>query len=278
MTPSPGPLQRRERRAIATVFAWSLAVLALLYLLLAYVQRREARLERSIARHVDRLRAYERPVEGKSLAERMVAERQKRRYLLGEWKRYSNLLDTWQTRQEPADGEPGEAARIDFKVALFNARERLARRAAEADATLPAGIGISESIEADEDASLRLLQLAAVEKLVGFALEQKLPEILEIEALPPDPIPAADGGDEYLDRYPIRLRLRCSLNGFVRFLAQIMRARHFFTVANVYAVKATATHSDLLDVTVVFNALVMKEEREAEPVRRRPHRRRRTSS
>lgn len=260
MMGSTGRIGSRERREIAAVFFWSLLSLVALCMLFMRLVRRERRVAGEVQQAEQLLASYERKVDGMSIAERILAERNKKQYLLDEWKRYSNLLETWKTNETAGNGDAVEAARIDFKVALFNAREDLIRRAEQSGTILPVDIGISESIGVDEDTSVRLLQLAAVHKLVGFGIDLEIPRILEIEALQPEPVPAADGGKEYLDQYPVRLRIRCSLNTFVRFLAQVMKARHFFTIANVFAEKTSRQDPDLLDVAVVFNALVLKEE------------------
>jgi hypothetical protein len=261
MTTAGNRIGERERREITAILVWSAVALFLLYIAFAQILRKERRLNAEVQTAEQLLATYETRVEGKTLSERILSERQKKQYLLNEWKRYSNLLETWKTRNaDEPPGDPAEAARIDFKVAFFNARERLNQKAQEAGTILPVDLGISESIGTDENTAVRFLQLAAVQRLVGFALDLKLPEILEIRAMQPEPTPAADGGPEYLDQYPVRLRLRCSLNSFAQFLAQVMRAQHFFTTANVFAEKTARKDPDLVDVTVMFNALVLKEE------------------
>jgi len=269
MMASTGRIGSTERRELTAVFFWSLASLVALYLVFAHLLRREHRRAEEMQASKQLLATYEQKVEGKSIAERILAERKKKQYLLDEWKRYSNLLEIGKTGPANEKGDPEEAARIDFKVALFNAREKLVQRAKETgtklptakedDTSSPSAIGISESIGTDEDTTVRLLQLAAVQKLVGFALDLKVQEITEIEAMKPEPVPVTEMGEKYLDQYPVRLKMRCSLTAFVQFLAQVIQAQHFFTIANVFAEKTSKEDPDLLDVTVVLNALILKE-------------------
>ena len=249
----------RERRKIVAVFLWSLICIAILVTIFVQLVHTEYRLENDIRLMETELRNSRARVNGKSLAERLNAEREKETYLLGEWKRYSNLLETWKAKGTADEGDAGEAARIDFKVALFNARERLTNRAEKAGTTLPTDIGISENIETDENTAVRFLQLAAVQKLVGFALDIGIPEIFEIAALLPEPVPAADGEEEYIEQYPVRLGMRCSLNTFIQFLGQVMHAKHYFTVAHIHAEMSSKTNPHLLDITVVLNPLILRE-------------------
>ncbi len=248
-----------ERRKIVAVFLWSLLCIAVLLVIFMQLVHMERRLENDIRLKEAELRSNRARVNGESLVERLNAEREKETYLLGEWKRYSNLLETWQAKEVSDEGDAGEAARIDFKVALFNARERLTNRAEEAGTTLPTDIGISENIETDENTAVRFLQLAAVQKLVGFALDIGIPEIFEIAALLPKPVPAADGEEEYIEQYPVRLGMRCSLNAFIQFLGQVMHAKHFFTVAHIHAEMSSKSNPHLLEITVILNPLVLRE-------------------
>jgi hypothetical protein len=259
MTTAERNVNEQSRRVVGAILT---ATIAALVVLAAWnVSVLEARRELSVETEVLALTAaqYEPDAGQPTLSERIVEETLKQRSLLREWARYSNLLGTWQQSDRVSEAEGGDAARIDYKVELYNARRRLAEKAQYTGAQLPVDLGIRETIGAEEDASVRLLQLATVEKLVGLTLDTMIPRIDVIDVLPPRDVPAADGGEIYLSEYPVRMQMQCSHAQFVRLLGRVAHARHFFTVSHVMAEKASFREPDLLNVTVVFHALVLKE-------------------
>lgn len=151
-------------------------------------------------------------------------------------------LATWRSRLDPMQNDPAlvgrkdEEARIDFKVALFETRERLVKRADDLGLWIPEDLGLSETIDGDEDTETRLWQLVTVAHLIEGALNQNLPSIDYLKPLPPPP--DTEGNVWVYREYPVEISLLCTYSEWLaaleRFAKQhpYLALRHFRAEVN----------------------------------------------
>ena len=204
------PLPASPIRTVPWILGATLALLvAGLLLGLRPLKQEAARLEASLEAAGQRVAAHQgrgRP----SLVTRLQAEQAAHRQLQAEWERQQERIRAF--RQPPVPTEPASLSaegRIDFKVALFEARQRLGRLAEERDVTLPPDLGIPDTIGADEDTETRLGQLAATVRLLETCIAHGVPVIERVRALPPETIRLTESGGQALQFYPVEMQVRC---------------------------------------------------------------------
>lgn len=103
-----------------------------------------------------------------------------------------------------------EEGRIDFKVALYNARTGLVARAGAAGVAIPEDLGLDENISADTRVETALGQLSATVMLVERVLASGIPAITALQPLPPEMTRIQYPDRPRLREYPIAISLTCS--------------------------------------------------------------------
>lgn len=152
----------------------------------------------------------------------------------------------------------GEAALIDFRVALVETRRKLAAEAEQRKATLPAELGLSEAAGADADVKVLFYQLATTRILAEIALEQGVSAIESFEPLPAVE-PAPGGMTNRWVEYPVRMVSRGPYAAYEGLIKQAGTPRHFLAVKTIRLERLNIEDPDSVRATVEAAALVFQE-------------------
>lgn len=159
------------------------------------------------------------PDDAEPLAQRLGREVRVHQRLTVEWEQL-------QSRIHPMRAGPGFnellttsiEGRIDFKVALFEARQRLGRKAMTHQVALPPDLGIPDTIGADEDTELRLGHLAATVLLLERCIEHGIDRIETVAQRPPRMLALEEDVERHLVFYPVIIRLSAPYDHVVALL------------------------------------------------------------
>ena len=198
------------------------------------------------------------------------AELAHNRKVHAEWDELSARMAAFANQKRLVPDAPG---RIDFKVALFDVRQRLLAKSRALRVTLPEAIGMNEEVNSDEDARVLMLQLRTVEKLVDLMLDLKIGALRNIERMPPALHRVGPKDPPFLEEYPVRLDFHASIDNILDLFHQVMQPQHVFVIKNL-RVEAVNPHEDLFSVTAVMSALLfLKDPDEIVPAPTRKDRR-----
>jgi len=183
------------------------------------------RLERQLAE------ALAEPDAGPSLQQRLVVEQAEHAALQAEWERLKSIVQTFGEAAQPTDFlATARESRIDFKIELFNARQRLAAEARRLGVEIPQDLGLTETISAIEDAETRFWQLMATDKLVATLLQSGIAQVLEIRPLPARTHDLSSPDDARLREYPVSVTITCSYSSLLQLLDRIGTRGSFFAL------------------------------------------------
>jgi len=207
----------------------------------------------------EELTAFQVRMEDGGLSERMTEATARNRRLVAEWEYLRARVHTFQGHNALRETLPAyDDGRIDFKVALFDAREELLERSAEANVVLPEDLGISETIGSEERAELRLWHLAATVRLLQLAIDARLPAIMRIESGAPMALALDDDATQMAMEFPTRLVVRCSFKHLVRFLDRLASEGDFYAVRKLH-VERMGTHGPrMLEAEIVAGAILFQ--------------------
>ena len=152
-----------------------------------------------------------------------------------------------------ADIDQQSGGRIDFKVALLEARDHLQARANE-DRTFPEQLGMADTIATDEKAESRLRQLAAIVKLVEQIQHLGVSHIDYIQPLVPLSYHQRPDDKSITREFPVQIRFVCAYGEMIQFLDSLQRPDRFFTLRRLQCEKLQGDGSDRIRVTAVCGA------------------------
>ncbi len=132
-----------------------------------------------------------------------------------------------------------EEGRIDFKVALFNARTNLMALAESRNARIPHALGIHETLSTDTRVETALGQLSATVRLVERVIEAGIQDIDRIQPLTPRLRTLEDGSFGRLREYPITLDVRASFEQCLRLLTLLADPGNGFALERLSLEKIT---------------------------------------
>ena len=199
----------QARRRIAGVFTATFIGVVALLLFGAYpLQRRRSDLRERINQMDSRIESYI-DLSGEQPLARQVAEAQRRNgALANEWQRLKSRVRTFDKDARLADIlASSEEGRIDYKVALYDARQRVSKRAGLENVAVPPSLGMKETIDTDEVMESKLWQLASNVKLVEQIIDSR-PDVVEsIDVLNPIVFSLTPIKDSYMLLYPLKMRI-----------------------------------------------------------------------
>ncbi|MBT3296429.1 MAG: hypothetical protein HN919_20635 [Verrucomicrobia bacterium] len=249
---------RMLRTQVLLILAGCVVAIGLLWALVLQPMRDEERACRHEVQDLEReLGVFQVRMEDGDLAGRLSSAASRNRQLVAEWARLRETVDTFRDRDAIREALPTyEDGRIDFKVALFDAREQLVERAAKAGVSLPEDLGIPETIGTEERAELRLWQLAATVRLVQLAIDARLPAISVIESETPVAFSLDDDAAQMAMEFPTRMVLRCSFRHLVRFLDNLSREGSFYALRRLRVERLGEPGAEMLEADIVAGAFL----------------------
>jgi hypothetical protein len=248
-------LDLTERQQVgAIIVAAGLAIFGLWFFLLMPQNRRCRGLERKIRTMSNELAQKNYLLGEKPLRNKRVREERRHADYVSQLKQSLSNLSMLPDKEEVTNA----SGRIDYKVALFDVRRRLRRKAQELGIPLPSHLGIEDSVDSNEDARKLMLQLRAAEETVDLALDLKIRNIQNVEPMPPVRHTVGPSKVEFLEEYPVRMDFYASTTNLYDLLQAVMDTNHVFAVKNLRMERASPRQGDLL-VKAVLSALVFQD-------------------
>jgi Tfp pilus assembly protein PilO len=190
----------------------------------------------------------EMPLENRKLA--VVSEG---RRLADEWRESAKLLSTFE-RQGILGTQ--DVSKIDFKVALFEVRESLSKKASERGIKPNFDLAIDELVLSNEDARKRMLQLRAVEKLMDAAIELKVGRVETVEPLEPIAHKDEQTGELFLEEYPVRIQYVGTIENIYGFIHKVFQPGSVFAYRRMKIEKESLQNPDRVRADATLSALV----------------------
>ena len=246
-------MMNRERKVVIALFGGTLFLLVLLWGFLVHPALRK---RESLRTELTALDAAVQAFRERDGASAYAAVRGENLRLRREWRRMRDRTMTFRDGSPLGEELPStEQGRINFKVALIDAREQLVARAREAGTRLPERLGIEETIGEEEDPETRLWQLASMVQLVDNCMHVGVPEITSVSTMPPLTVHDGDAGHAALYEYPTQARMNGTFETAVRFLESLRRHGRFFALRGFqFEIPQRAAESSL-QILAVCSAL-----------------------
>lgn len=249
---------RLLRTQVIMIFAFGVGAIVAILLFVVLPLREEVRASRNEILNVEEeLAAFHVRTEGRGMAEQLAEATARNRRLAAEYDDLRKRVNGFRVHNAIRQSLPTyEDGRIDFKLALFQAREQLLEKAAEAKVALPEDLGVSETIGTQERAEIRLWHLVATVRLVQLAIDARISAIGSIESGEPTALAADDDPAHAAMEFPTRMVVRCAFGPLVRFLDTISREGSFYAIRKL-RVERMGTHGTrMLEAELVAGALL----------------------
>lgn len=242
-----------ERQQVVAIIAATVVALAALWYLVMLPQNVIRRnLERMIAEKRDELQRKNLLFGEEILREMQAAEFEAGRRMEEEWTAISRRLAAVDAVREDSGLRVGH---IDLKVALFEARFRMNRKARMLGIALPRDLGMEETVPSGEDARKRLHQLRVLERLTDVALDLQVGRIHGLEVLPPLRHAGPDGV-VFLEEYPVRIVFEADIGRIYEWFRATLAENRTFAVRHFRVDGTPRGAPETLTVTAVMSALV----------------------
>jgi hypothetical protein len=172
--------------------------------------------------------------------------------LSNEWGKICERLETFPS-QISAPGVSMD--RIDYKVQLYEIRQRLQAKSGELKIQLmPTELGLDENVASGEEIRVRMLQLKAVEKLADLTLDRQIQRLVEIYPLPPV-VHTDKKGKKTFEEYPVRIECDVDFEHLYTFFQSVFEENQVFTFRNL-RIESGPTFDAKLRVKAVLSALL----------------------
>jgi hypothetical protein len=150
-----------------------------------------------------------------------------------------------------------EVNRIDYKVQLYEIRQRLQVKSDELKIQLmPTELGLDESLTSGDAIRVRMLQLKAVEKLADITLDRQIQRLVEIYPLPP--VEHKDKkGRRVFEEYPVRIECDVDFEHLYTFFQSLFEENQVFTFRNL-RIESGPTFDSKLRVKAILSALLFE--------------------
>jgi Tfp pilus assembly protein PilO len=262
------PVPWNERQQL-TALAVGLVLLigAAYYFVMLPVIRNRRVLESEIARMRQTMAAggallEELPLESRRNALRQAAVRRREC-----WEKAARELSTFEKQEILRTTEVGK---IDFKVALFEVRERLRRKADEYGIRPTFELAIDEKVLSNEDARKRMLQLRAAERIMDTTLGLKVHRIESVEPLEPVAHQDPETGEVFLEEYPVRIQFVGNIENVYAFFQELFQTNRVFAVRRMRLEKESLNNPDQIRAEATVSALVFLRQIEEVQMPKRP--------
>lgn len=250
----------QEKKRIVAIILVSCAIsVSLLFFTLEPLRNRRNDLHKQVSRMENRLSDYENTFGGPDVSRWLETEQARNTNLMQRWEELKRTVQTFDDNARPYEFiSSSRDSRIDFKVELFSARQRLAVEAERVGAVLPLDLGLDETIASAEDSEVRLWQLEAVDKLITVLLQAGVKQILSIHPLPPMLYDLAHPDYAGLQEYPVTITIECSYDLLIPLLEHLSEKGTFFALRAIRIERVDPSEAGILRVQMICGADVFK--------------------
>ncbi len=217
-----------ERRKTLLVLLLNAALaLFLIFALLLPSKRRTERLHSNIdeiADTITRLKGR------RSAPAGALLQRTKKRVeaLEHRWEIVRSRADTFKKDSFVDNMVPGASDnRIDFRVALYKAREKLIATAIEADTELPRPLALKESVPEGSDPALKMWQIASIIKILSTIMEHGAKSIDHIEVLEPQEHPSESDFSASAYEFPVAVSFKMDFESLTQLIDHSLSGENF---------------------------------------------------
>jgi len=174
--------------------------------------------------------------------------------LSNEWARIAERMATFPNQTVMQNTEVN---RIDYKVQLYEIRQRLQAKSGELKIQLmPTELGLDETVGSGDAVRVRMLQLKAVEKLADLTLDRQIHRLVEIYPL--TPVRHNDKkGRRIFEEYPVRIECDVDFEHLYTFFQSAFEENQVFAFRNV-RIESGPTFDSKLRVKAVLSALLFE--------------------
>lgn len=172
--------------------------------------------------------------------------------LSNEWFRIAERLSTFSNGHAQ---DIASANRIDYKVDLYELRQRLRNKSKELRIPLlPSELGLEDNLDSSDGVRERMMQLRAVEKLADLTLERQIQRLVEIYPLAP--VTHVDKqGRRLFEEYPVRVECDIDFDNLFTLFQSVYERDQLFVFRNL-RLEAGPTFDAKLRVKAVLSALL----------------------
>ena len=176
------------------------------------------------------------------------------RTLSNEWARIAERLATFPNQTVM---QKTEVNRIDYKVQLYEIRQRLQAKSGELKIQLmPTELGLDESVDSGDAIRVRMLQLKAVEKLADLTLDRQIQRLVEIYPLSPV-LHKDKKGRKIFEEYPVRIECDVDFEHLFTFFQSVFEENQVFAFRNI-RIESGPTFDSKLRVKAILSALLFE--------------------
>ena len=174
--------------------------------------------------------------------------------LSNEWSRIAERLTAFPNQTVLRNTEVN---RIDYKVELYEIRQRLQEKSGELKIQLlPVELGLDETVTSGDAVRTRMLQLKAVEKLADLALDRQIQRLVEIYPLAPV-VHTDKKGRRTFEELPVRMECDVDFEHLYTFFQSVFEENQVFTFRNV-RIESGPTFDSKLRVKAILSALLFE--------------------
>lgn len=243
-----------ERHQVAAILAATGAIIVVLWVaVLGPLNLKRRALEREIQSMSGQLAEKNFLVGEEVLRDRQREEIERGHRWIEEWRDAVRRLALMESVDDEGDLRVGH---IDFKVALYEARFRMNRKARSLGVQLPPNLGMEETVPSGEDARKLLYQLRSLEKLTDLALDLQVGAIRQLEPLSPIRHPVPDAEGVFLEEYPVRMLFEGDIGKLREWLRATLEPGRSFALRHLRVDGVPKGAPSVLRVTAVMSALI----------------------
>ncbi|MCC5845077.1 MAG: hypothetical protein JJU05_12575 [Verrucomicrobia bacterium] len=190
---------------------------------------------------------------GRPLQELLLRDRARYAYLVREWGALEPRVQQFRQKSLAEIFPRNPEGRIDFKIAIIEARQLLLKLSQEHVTVLPPHLGIPDTIAESEQAEIRQGQLTATLRILVKCIRMDIPEILQVQSLPPVLYPREGGAAMMV--YPVYVVFESSYEALARLLHEIQNKELFFALQHLHVESQFPEDPERLRVHVLWNAV-----------------------
>lgn len=251
---------RGSRRLLGTIFVSTMVAVMLIVLMVVYPMRRRLDAVESNIEDVDaRIEEFRDSLGTIDLVERVGAARSANEAMKAEWRKLIRQTRTYKKNELLADilATP-EEGRIDYKVALYDARQWVGYRARNQSVWFPPDLGMEETVGADEVMESKLWQLAANVSLAEMVIDCGIGLVEQVDLFEPSFHDFSIYGDRQMVLYPIKLDMESSYQPFLQFLGKLGNSERFYALQRLMVESMGPRNLEKLKIRAVCTAMLYK--------------------